>query len=110
MLRSGNLKSLNDLVIEEIIQNTDYNITELGVFKNGKKLGRLDKEGYREIYYKGKRLKEHRIIYRKFNGKLAEDLVIEHKDGNPEENKPDNLMLTTQKKNIEYKNRRLGRK
>src|SRR4051812_46937987 len=95
----------NDYLIEEIIKDEKYLITEEGVVKKkNKKLGRKDKEGYIEIYYKGVRLKLHRIIYRKFKGKLDEELVIEHKDGDSGNCRSDNLLMCTQQKNIEYKN------
>ena len=109
-MRSGKIYADNDWWIQQLIQDNNYQITSEGkVYRKGKRLGRHDKEGYREIYYKGKRLKEHRIIYAKFKGKLQSDLVIEHKNGFQDDNHPSNLLLVTQKVNIEYKLRREDR-
>ncbi len=100
----------NDYLVEEFIKDSKFVVNENGdIFRGNKKLGRKDKEGYVEIYYKGVRLKAHRIVYAKFKGTLDEELVIEHKDGTPDNCKPNNLLLCTQQENIEYKNRRLKR-
>lgn len=113
-MRSGKLIAVNDYLIEEILNDPAFLVSENGVIckKIGskiKKLGSPDKEGYIRINYKRKKVFSHRIIYAKFNGNLKEDLVVEHRDGNPGNNAANNLLLVTHKKNIEYKNRRLER-
>jgi hypothetical protein len=109
-MRSGKLIAANDYLIEEFLQDSRYLVTSEGrIYRNGKQLGRYDKEGYIEIYYKGKRLKAHRIVYAKFKGKLSKDLVIEHDNGETYDNNPSNLLLVSQKKNCEYRVRRQER-
>lgn len=117
-MRSGKLIAKNDYLIEEFIMDTRYRVSKNGVIegklgsKNAqkwKRIGSADREGYVRITYQTKRIFAHRIVYRLFNGPLKQDLVVEHKDGNPGNNAAENLLLITHKQNIEYKNRRLGR-
>lgn len=49
---------------------------------------------------KKKRLKVHRIIYRLFYGDLSSDDVIDHVNGNPRDNKIENLRKVSQKVNM----------
>lgn len=104
------LKAINDKLIYELLSDDKYEVRRDGtILKNGKRVGRKDKEGYVEIYYKTKRLKAHRIVYAKFKGKLNEELVVDHKDTNPSNVDVNNLQLVTQKKNIYYRDRRKER-
>lgn len=110
-MRSGKIRADNDSLIETFVNDSKYVISESGkIYRNGVELGRSDKEGYIEIYYKGKRLKAHRIVYRKYKGTLESDLVIEHKNGIADDNSPSNLILITQRENCEYRIRREERK
>lgn len=115
--------SKNDYIIEEIINDPNYIIKDTGeiittVARTGKvtinKIWRdcshKTKDGYKYIRYKYKRLQLHRIIYRKFKGKLDDKLVINHIDGNPSNNRIDNLELVSQSKNVEHSYRVLNRK
>jgi hypothetical protein len=117
------LKIKNDYLIEEIINNPNYEIKENGeVFTTVARTGKVtlnkiwrncvytNKNGYQCIRYKYKSLQLHRIIYRKFNGELNDKLVINHIDGNPSNNCVDNLELVTQSKNIEHSYRVLNKK
>lgn len=113
-MRSGKIIAINDYLIEELIVDPLFTVGENGeIYKESRgrkrKVGSPDKEGYIRVKYKNKRVFAHRIVYRKFKGKLHDDLVVEHKDGNPDNNAPYNLLLVTQKKNNEYKIRRKER-
>jgi hypothetical protein len=110
-----NLKIVNDDYIEQIINDPNYIIKETGeiltkitrtgkvsvnnVWRNSIK---TSKDGYKYIAYKYKDLRVHRIIYRKFKGKLNTKLVINHIDGDTSNNHIDNLELVTQGKNVEH--------
>lgn len=49
---------------------------------------------------KAKKFLVHRLVYEAFNGKLNDDLVIEHLDSNPKRNYYKNLKQSTQSENI----------
>lgn len=115
-MRSGELIATNDVYIEELIKNPDYDIRENGeiwtlITETGKRsasgvwrqtgLNRRSRyEGYLSLKYKRKTIQVHRVIYRKFKGPLEPDLVINHIDGNPSNNHPSNLEMVTQSWNM----------
>lgn len=104
------LKSINDKLIYDLLKDESFEIKDDGtIWRHGRKKGRKDKEGYIEVYYKGRRLKAHRIVYAKFKGELNKELVVDHKDTNPTNNDPGNLRMCTQGKNIYYRDRRKRR-
>ncbi len=114
-MRSGDLQAVNDSLIRELLADPKFKInsdgTILRLFKGEWILaGRRDQEGYIEIYYKGKRLRAHRIIYEKFKGRLACDLIVDHNDRDPGNNHPGNLELCAQRKNVKYIARRIDRR
>lgn len=98
----------NDYLIEELINDKNYKI-----FKNGTILTKITKTGkvsinnvWRELWlknaqdkviikYKKKNLLLHRVIYRKFIGKLIKGYIINHKDYNPFNNHKKNLEQIT---------------
>lgn len=99
----SDLKSVNDNLIYELLQDNNYKVKEDGtIWRHGRKKGRKDKEGYVEVYYKERRLKAHRIVYAKYKGELDKELVVDHKDGDTTNNDPSNLRLVTQEKNVYY--------
>lgn len=54
--------------------------------------------GYLRIRIRGKRKLLHRVILENVLGReLTPDELVHHKDGNKENNRPDNLMLTTRR-------------
>lgn len=63
----------------------------------GTRAGRV-KEGYRVVGLLGKSLKEHRVIYYMFTGEEPE--YIDHMDGNPLNNRIENLRPATNQQNI----------
>lgn len=52
----------------------------------------------------------HRLIWTVLRGQIPEGLQINHKDGNPKNNHPDNLELSTGAQNMLHSYRVLGRK
>jgi len=52
----------------------------------------------------------HRIIWCIFNASIQEDLVIDHIDGDPHNNRIENLMLKQQSKNMQNLKIRLSNK
>lgn len=48
----------------------------------------------------------HRIIWEIFNGPIPDGLIIDHIDGNPQNNKIDNLRLVTHKQNARNSRKR----
>ena len=69
--------------------------------------GKIDKDGYRNLilYIKGKKyyFKNSRVIAMSFLGERPKGYVIRHLDGNPLNDRLDNLEYVTQKENIQDK-------
>ena len=65
--------------------------------KNNKKAGTINGDGYIHIGIDHKYYKEHRLIYFLFNGYFPD--VIDHKDGNKQNNSIDNLRSCTKSEN-----------
>jgi transcriptional regulator with XRE-family HTH domain len=111
---SSNSKAQLDHLIENIIVDPLYDIREDGTIWTLKdKTGKLvtntwrqcDKkrdQNYKAVKYSGKNLRVHRIVYRKFKGKLDPNLEINHIDGNKHNNTPENLELLTSQENIQH--------
>lgn len=51
--------------------------------------------GYRRIWVNGVVESAHRIIYEMFNGPIPEGMEIDHRDGNRDNNRIDNLRLAS---------------
>lgn len=105
----------NDKLIRELLLNPLFKVTQDGeVFTriNTNGIGVMDNnewrrcdiasgDGYRvvnlSVQNKGrrqkKRLRVHRIVYQAFVGELDHKKVVNHKDGNKSNNRPDNLEL-----------------
>lgn len=66
----------------------------------GSSAGHLNKKhGYYEVSLEGCRYYAHRLVYLLFNDKIEDNLVIDHKDNNPSNNKISNLRLVSQSEN-----------
>ena len=52
----------------------------------------------------------HRLVYYHFYGPIPPGLVVNHIDGNPWNNRPENLEAITQSENLSHPYRKLGRK
>lgn len=63
----------------------------------GDRAGYVDKNGYRKLSIKNKRYQEHRIIFLMHHGYLPD--TIDHIDGNPANNRIENLREATQQQN-----------
>lgn len=68
-------------------------------------LGSL-RNGYKRVNIQNKAYLVHLLVWTTFKGDIPEDYVIDHIDGNKENNKLENLRLVTQSENIKnaYKN------
>lgn len=56
-------------------------------------------DGHFAVILEGKKYKVHRIIWELHFGTIAPRLVVDHKDGNPQNNRPDNLRIVSQARN-----------
>lgn len=68
--------------------------------KIGRKAGKYRKDGYCVIGVKTKTLYGHRIIWEMHNGLIPEGLTLDHIDGNPSNNRLENLRLATHQQNL----------
>lgn len=89
---------------KEVNYCNEYQISNLGNFKKGKKKinGWVEKTGYKAVYIKGKRYTIHRLVAEHFIDKVIGKNVVNHKDGNKLNNKFDNLEWCTQKENVQH--------
>jgi hypothetical protein len=70
-----------------------YRVVDGQLYRNGKKLGTIGKNGYIEYRSSNKRVYAHRLMYAYYNGldNLDSKLSINHIDGNKLNNKKENL-------------------
>jgi len=71
---------------------------DIGTAKAGCEAGSEIGRGYRQLKYKGKRYLVHRIIFFLVNGFLPEQ--VDHIDGDPSDNNPNNLRAATHSQNM----------
>lgn len=89
------------LIPQELLDKLEYRDGELywkstSKFSNrkiGERAGSLQKDFYRSIKYKKIKYQEHRVIFFMFNKYLPE--VIDHINGNPSDNRIENLREST---------------
>lgn len=84
---------------EELQARFIYNHGLLYVRKSGRIAGTKLNTGYTHIGYKGNVFLLHRLIYIYHYGDIPEGLVIDHVDGNIENNTIENLQAITQRHN-----------
>lgn len=60
-------------------------------------------EGYSQIHYNRTMWRVSRIVWEMFNGPMPEGCIIDHKDGNPENNKKENLRAILYERNSRNK-------
>jgi response regulator of citrate/malate metabolism len=100
----------NDYLIYQLIQNMDYRFLKNGkIYKKTKIKSHNNKyqrvyegkttSGYSVITYKNTKLAIHRIIYLKFKNILDNTKVINHKNGNKQDNRLNNLEMITPREN-----------
>ena len=105
------MKKSNDKFIYEIIKDNKYIINKNGkIYKYFKKFNTnkikknlvylgLSSSGYNVIFYKGKKIPVHRIIYSKFKGKIKKGFIINHKNFIKTDNRLSNLEMMTSRDN-----------
>lgn len=85
------------------ISNSSYYINLYGEVFN-KKTGRLLigslRNGYRRVIINGKSLSVHRLVWEAYKGKIENNMIIDHIDGNRENNNLSNLRCISQSENI----------
>lgn len=110
------VEQFRPLIDEEMVANEkwiyyddDYDFSNYGrvkhKFKNHYRLisGSLHKDGYIFVTLHGKQYPLHRLIAETFHFETYnENLVVNHKDGNKQNNFADNLEWVTQKENIKH--------
>lgn len=110
------IKQFRPLIDEEMVANEkwvyyddDYDLSNYGrvkhKFKNHYRLisGSLHQDGYIFVTLHGKQYPLHRLIAKIFHPETYnENLVVNHKDGNKQNNFADNLEWITQKENIKH--------
>jgi len=92
--------SVNDFTLtrEYLHELFEYKDGELFWVKNGKKAGTLDTQNNRyQVQINRKFYKLHRIIFMMFHGYMPKE--IDHIDGNPSNNKVNNLRQATSSQN-----------
>jgi hypothetical protein len=73
--------------------------TTRGLWKAGKPVGQKGRKGYWLIRYLEKCHLIHRLIWCLFNGDIPEGMVIDHMNGNHQDNRIENLRMTTRSGN-----------
>ena len=61
----------------------------------------LDSHGYRVAKIDGKTVKQHRYIWEKTNGPIPAGMQIDHINGEPDDNRMENLRLVTRQENMQ---------
>lgn len=62
-----------------------------------------DKDGYIRVSICGEKTSIHRLVYQAFRGPLIKGLVVCHLNNEKTDNRPENLLQTTQYENIQHK-------
>jgi hypothetical protein len=65
----------------------------------GDAVGTTDSRGYKTVQVDGKLHKVHKLIYIYHNGEVPSNLIIDHIDGDPTNNRIENLRAVTQSQN-----------
>ena len=99
-------KEINHLEItedfKEIPSCPSYYASKEGVILNsaGRILSGSERNGYLRVNFANGHHSIHRLVWETFNGKIPEDMVIDHIDGNRSNNALSNLRLVTQAENM----------
>jgi hypothetical protein len=77
----------------------------------GQKAGTPDKDGYIKLHINHKQYMAHRLAFYCYHNYIPEKpLVVEHADGNPQNNSIHNLRVATQQQNLMNKKGKLGKR
>ena len=87
-------------ITKEVVDNFYYKNGWLYRKKDNKKIGTKAGAGYLYTYSNGGVFLIHRIIYLMHNSDFDQSLSIDHIDGNPLNNKIENLRAVTHKQNL----------
>lgn len=83
-----------------------WKIPNWGGIKPGDIAGSENGDGYRRVHLNGVRLPVHRVVWAMVNGRWPDEgKVIDHIDGNPSNNHPDNLREVTWQENAQNRRR-----
>lgn len=91
-------------------RNTPYYATENGEILNMEKRIelKLSSSGnylrFNAAYGLNKKFLVHRVVWEAFNGAIPQGMDIDHIDGNPKNNKLDNLQILTRQDNLKKRN------
>ncbi len=73
--------------------------------QSGRRLGPAGcqrRDGYFELQHRRKKYLAHRIVWTLLHGQIPPDKVIDHRDGDPSNNAPENLRLVSQSVNVAH--------
>lgn len=68
--------------------------------KINERAGAIQNNGYRLIHMAKKRFLEHRLIWIYFNGDIPNDMIVDHINGNKDDNRIENLRVVSRSINI----------
>lgn len=84
---------------EIFIYNADGSLTRRYSNNQHNTVGWINSSGYKQVECEGKNYMLHRIIYEMHKGEIEKGLQIDHIDGDPLNNKIENLRVCTQTQN-----------
>jgi hypothetical protein len=82
--------------LEKIKEYFEYR--DGAVYREGKRVGWVDDMGYRRCSFKGKKYREHQLVFALLDGYIPK--CIDHIDGNRTNNERSNLRAVTHQQNI----------
>jgi hypothetical protein len=77
--------------------------TSYGQYKAGQVAGTRMLEGYYQMGIGGKRHLVHRVVFYMATGQDPQGYHVDHINGDPSDNRPDNLRLATQVENLRHR-------
>lgn len=80
----------------------EYQVSDLGRVRRGDRVLRpwLNQTGYRFIDIRQRKMRLHRLVYQEFCGPVSDGVVIDHVNGDKQDNRLANLEAVTQKENM----------